>query len=108
MDQIGTTISPDRSRSYAMSITNADDSPLNWSITENDPNNLVQLSQTSGTSAKPLYNTIAVPNSTMSVELGSYTASLTITAAGLPDVTVPITVRVVDQIYDVHLPLTVR
>jgi hypothetical protein len=108
MDQIGTTISPDRSRSYAMSITNADDSPLNWSITENDPNNLVQLSQTSGTSAKPLYITIAVPNSTMSVELGSYTASLTITAAGLPDVTVPITVRVVDQIYDVHLPLTVR
>jgi hypothetical protein len=106
--EIGALISPDRSRSYALSITNADESPLNWSITENDPNNLVQLSHTSGTSAKPLYITIAVPDSTTSVELGSYTASLTITANGLPDVTVPITVHVVNQIYDVHLPLTVR
>ncbi len=106
--QIGALISAGRPRSYPLSIANADGSMLNWRVTEDDPYNLVQLNRTSGTSADPLLITIAVPDDIASVEQGIYSAAVTIMASGLPDVTIPITVNVTDQVYDVFLPLTMR
>jgi outer membrane protein assembly factor BamB len=103
--QLGTILTRQQQRVLLLRFRNADGSALNWSVTQNDPDNLVDLDRTSGSSADLLKVTIDAPSG---LALGTYTPSLTVSANGLPDVTIPITVRVVDQVYDVNLPVTRR
>ncbi len=101
-------ISPTKSRVYPLEFANADGSPLNWSVTEEDANDLVTLNRTSGTDSDPLEVTIRQPPTLASINPGTYEAELTITSDGLPDLEIPITIILADTVYDVYLPLSQR
>lgn len=97
----------------SISLSTSDDLPIEWRITETDPDNLISANRTSGTAGTPLQITIA---DTSKREPGTYTAALRIEAAvpGQADtaayepVTVPVTVIVADQFETVYLPLVRR
>ncbi len=108
LDSITTIVDAQKSSSHLMMITNADGSPLSWEITENDPNDLVELNRTTGTQRDSVEVTIAVPASTQAIDLGQYTASLRIESEGLSSINVPITIHVVDTVREVFLPLVNR
>ena len=75
----------------------------NWTVTENDPRNIMRLNRTSGTSTDTLRVTLVAPRST-----GTFEASLTVKSPGLPDATVDVTVYSAEQVHNVYLPLIIR
>jgi hypothetical protein len=80
-----------------------DGGAANWSISESDANGIVQLSKTSGSTPDSVNVTLKAPAST-----GTYTASLTVQAPGLPSQTIPVTVYSVNQLNKLYLPLNSR
>ena len=75
---------------------------ITWSVSEADPQNILTLSPKTGTGSTPLQVMIDPPST-----LGTYTASITVEAAGL-SLEVPVSVTVVDDMHRVYLPLAIR
>ena len=79
-----------------------DFSPITWSVSEADPQNILTLNPRTGTGSTPLQVTIDPPST-----LGTYTANITVEAAGV-SLEVPVSVTVVNDMHRVYLPLTIR
>ncbi len=100
--QVSFMIEPGQSRSYALSFESSEGTSINWSASENDPNNIIELNRSSGASSDQLVVTIANPSA------GSYTASVSVQSQGLENTTVTFKLNVVNQIYPVYQPFALR
>lgn len=103
---------PYQSRSYDVTIGADDGELLNWTVlAEDDPQNIVQLDRTAGSSDEPLTVTISVPSG---LAPGSYTASVQIgeQTTAIQQQTEPLTITinavVVTQIETTFLPVIQR
>lgn len=101
--QIDTVLRVRASTTYALSFSSADGSPISWSVTKDDPSNLVGLNRTSGGMADTLLVALTAPPTS-----GTYTASLAVQVPEYPSLTIPITVHAATQIFNVSLPLVMR
>jgi hypothetical protein len=88
------------SATYTLTFDRTDGQSLNWSITESDPQAIVQLNRTSGAAGDVLRVTLNAPNTK-----GTYQASIKVQASGLPSVTIPIKLIAVDQLYPTYAPI---
>ncbi len=100
---------------YPISIRSNDGSPLSVSVAEDDPDNIVRVN--ANTVSVGGAATSSVLSSSGSLQLtvdasgkapGVYTARLTFSAAGVPNVTMTVTARVAEQVYNIYTPLTIR
>lgn len=100
-----------RSETYAIRIRSGDGIPTNITVNKNDPHNIVELGSTS----------IALSDTTMAAEqtlnitvnvtgksVGQYNATVTLSGNSFPSVTLPINVRVVDNVFTTFIPITTR
>lgn len=102
VERIATMVSSQRSVTHTLSFN------TNWAVVKNDPLNLVRLNRTSGTATDNLQITIPPVPGADGAEARIYEASLTIQSQGLPDVTIPITIMVVERMHEVMLPMIIR
>jgi hypothetical protein len=100
---MGSLLQVGQSRTYQLSFHNSNGSPLNWSATQTDPQNILQLAPTSGGSSTNLLVTITAPGSP-----GTYAASIQVTSAGLEPVTIDVDLIAATSVEDVFMPLMER
>ena len=94
-----------QARTMSLAVRSSDGQAITWSVKQKtDPNNIVQVTQASGTASIPLQLTV----NPGALAPGTYTATLTISATGMPDTTITITALVVSQVYQANLPLVAR
>jgi hypothetical protein len=98
--QIGSLIIGGDSRSFDIKIISTDGTPLAWTATETDPDGILSISPSGGTTPTTVRVTLDAPNAK-----GAYTASLRV-ASGAQVVTIQISVYSVDEIHDFFLPIT--
>jgi hypothetical protein len=101
--EINTVLAVGNSRLYRIAWSSTGSMPTNWTVTKDDPSNLLRLNRTSGTSDTPLEISITAPSKT-----GTYKASLKIQASNSQSFTIPVTVYAVAQAYEVSIPLVRR
>lgn len=94
---------------YTLSVGSNDGTSINVTIAENDPHNILQLSHTNvslsdATAGVPLHITVNVAGK----PVGTYTAHITFSGSGFPSVTLPVTVRVVNEVFTTFIPITTR
>ncbi|MBA3943683.1 MAG: VCBS repeat-containing protein [Herpetosiphonaceae bacterium] len=82
-----------------VAITSADGSVLQWTATDNDPNQIVTIT-TKGSTPGTLNVTLSAPSTP-----GTYQASITLQAPGVPNVTIPVTVYSATQVHSVYTPV---
>jgi outer membrane protein assembly factor BamB len=95
-------VEPNVARTTQLSIRANDGRAIRWNATIDDPNSIIESATTSGSASTPLELTIRKG------ALGSYNATLTITAEGLPSTNLQVSVQVVDELYQVNLPFVLR
>lgn len=91
------------SSDYTLTFRRSDGAGLSWSVSESDPDSVISLDRTSGSSNDELTVTLKAPASK-----GTYTGSLTVSGGGLPPVTVSITLVAADQVFKVFAPIAKR
>lgn len=101
--EISTLLAVEKTQLYRIVFSGTADSATNWTLSRDDPHNLLRLNRTSGTSGAPLDVTIVAP-----AKAGVYKASIKIDVAGTQVFTIPVTVYTASQVYAVALPLTRR
>lgn len=101
--QIGGMLEPGDSRDFAVMISTTDGSNASWTVDESDAQNIVSLNGATGSNGEELVVTIGGNK-----PAGRYTAELTITSAGLPDVTIAVDLTIADDIQNVYVPLLRR
>ncbi len=92
-----------RSQTFSLLLNSSDSAQFGYSVIENDPNNVVQVTPTTGTGPAELQVTLTAPRTT-----GTYAASLTIRAAGYPDLEIPVKVVAANRVYKIFVPLVRR
>jgi len=90
-------------RSFSVTLVDGSGGPVDWVVETQDPSRLLVVSQAASVVENSTTITIRAP-----ATIGTYRASITLKAQGVPSITVPITLRVVNKIHSVHLPLTRR
>lgn len=105
---VSAMITPNLKRTNQLTFKGPNGSSINWRASLSDPNNLVQLNRTEGTSADVLELVINPTANLAQTATGSYTASLTVQSDGLADTNIAITITVVENVYDVAIPLVAR
>jgi hypothetical protein len=79
-----------------------DSTAISWSVSEIDRDNILSFNRTTGTATTPLRVTIDPP-----ATLGVYSATIRVQASG-QSLDIPVSVRVVNNIFSSYLPLTLR
>ncbi|NJN15696.1 MAG: VCBS repeat-containing protein [Oscillochloris sp.] len=101
LNGVATHLTPGSERSFTTMIDTNDGSGASWTVQENDPKNVVTLNRNSGGAGDTLQVTV-------SGDAGDATATLTVKAAGVPDVVLPVNIFVSETIYKLYLPTTFR
>lgn len=100
-----------RSETYAIRIRSGDGIPTNITVSKNDPHNIVELGSTSIALSDTTMTAEQTLNITVNVtgkSVGQYNATVTLSGNSFPSVTLPINVRVVDNVFTTFIPITTR
>jgi hypothetical protein len=101
-------LKPNQTRQYVIDIQSHDGSPINVTITENDANNLIQLSHSNVFVHSTNKASLTIIISTSGKSIGNYTAQIILSGDQVPTVNIPITIRVVAEEYSLFIPNIVR
>jgi len=105
---IAVLLKPNQTRQYVIDIQSHDGSPINVTITENDANNLIQLSHSNVFVHSTNKASLTIIISTSGKSIGNYTAQIILSGDQVPTVNIPITIRVVAEEYSLFIPNIVR
>ncbi|MCU0491772.1 MAG: FG-GAP-like repeat-containing protein [Chloroflexaceae bacterium] len=98
--------STQRSRQFQLSFTDAVGGSINWRARLEGGSGVIALGgTTSGASNQPL--TVDI-NASRSAGVGDYSATLVVAADGLPELRIPISVKVAANLTEVFLPVVAR
>lgn len=100
---ITSVIQVGQSDTTALAFNLSDGRAFSWSVVASDPQNIVQLNRTSGTSADTLLVTLNAP-----ATVGTYNASLQVQVPGYGSLTVPVELIAAQQVSRTRMPLLRR
>ncbi|MGQ9613272.1 FG-GAP-like repeat-containing protein [Chloroflexus sp.] len=106
--RIEALIEADQVQQFTMSLYSNDGSPINVSIGENDSASIVQLSSTSVSLNSTTGSSFKVTINTSGKAPGTYNARILLSGNDVPNVEIPITVRVATNVYTTYTPLVLR
>jgi hypothetical protein len=105
--QLNYLIEADGSYSTGLIVGSNDGAALNWTLSEDsDPGNVLSITRANGSTGSADMPSFTIDSSGKTV--GLYEATLRLKAANVPDVTIGVTVRVVDTLYSLGVPLVRR
>jgi len=93
---------------YTISLYSNDGSPINVTIGEDDASGVIQLSPTSVSLSSATGSSFSVTINTSSKAPGTYNARILLSGNDVPNVEIPITVRVATNVYTTYTPLVLR
>jgi outer membrane protein assembly factor BamB len=97
---LGALLTPGQTRSFDIAIASSEGGSVSWSVSRDGLQNVsVNLSRSSGDENDTLRVTIDPSSS------GSFSGTLRLTASGFPTVEIPISGKVVSEIYKIYTPL---
>ncbi len=102
LSSITRLLAPGEQVDVGLTFTNSATGSLNWAVIEDDPEDIIALSRDSGNTADRLTITLSA------AQPGTYQASVLVQSAGLPDVTIPVTLIVDASISRIYLPTLQR
>lgn len=93
--------------SYQLTLSSNDGTPMSVTVSEDDPHDILQLSShTLVLTSTPSSLTVTVDPTGKTN--GVYNAQINLNSNGVPEVRVPVTVRVVDKVFTTFVPLALR
>lgn len=102
-------------RSFAIPLRSNDGTPLTVAVELDDPHGLLSvntasllLSSIDTVIATASYQNLVITVDATNKPVGTYSARVILRPTSLPAVELPVTVQVVDQVYDTFVPITVR
>lgn len=98
----------DQVQQYTISLYSNDGSPINVTIGEEDASGVIQLSPTSVSLSSTTGSSFSVTINTSSKAPGTYNARILLSGNDVPNVEIPITVRVATNVYTTYTPLLLR
>jgi len=114
--QINTLSEADQVTTFTIPLRSNDGTPINVNVEEDDPDNIIQIDTNNlslrghlvTASLSSSQSTLTVTVDTRGKQLGSYSARIILRGDNVPEVTIPVTARVVEQVFRTHIPITIR
>lgn len=92
---------------YQFTLSSNDGTPINVTIRKDDPHNILQLSSNTVSLSSASSSLIVTVNTTGKTN-GEYTAQIILNGDDVPEVRVPVTLRIVNEVFTTFVPLALR